>query len=112
MAPAAVRPMLILQVCDMGRSCKRLAEAIAKPNQAIPRQREKATWPRITPGCVFLWSGQGLKRCRKRGLFRTVLRRMPQWRDSGAEQRGFELPVLFPAPGTYEGLEVSAGSLR
>jgi len=66
-------------------SPRRLAEAIAKPNQAVASRREQGRWPRMTRGYVPLWSAQGLRRCRKRGPFRTVLRRIPQRLDWLAE---------------------------
>jgi len=42
-------------------SPRRLAEAIAKPNQAVPSRREEGTRPRMTRGYVSLWSASGSK---------------------------------------------------
>ncbi len=47
----------------------RLAEAIAKPNQAVPRRREEATGPRMTRGYVFSGPLRGAKGAANAGHF-------------------------------------------
>jgi hypothetical protein len=50
-------------------SPRRLAEAIAKPNQSVPARRENLAQRRMTPIFVALWFGWALKTGHKGGHF-------------------------------------------
>ena len=76
-------------------SPRRLAEAIAKPNQPVPARRETLAQRRMTPIFVPLWFGWALKTGHKGGHFAMFPGDCLQQPDSVAERSGFEPPKPF-----------------
>jgi hypothetical protein len=63
--------MSAVYIRDIGNQVppRRLAEAIAKPNQPVPARRETLAQRRMTPIFVPLWFGWALKTGHKGGHF-------------------------------------------